>query len=196
MPVKYGGRGSHGPEMSDVPFAGNLATGSEGIRSLRDFIEQQLHSLDGDVLKERAMEIKGQLFVEALRIQIAVKGHGSAIPGVGKLTTGQRKPFVVERIVSDIAPIHSNGLPIKGIGEGLIGGSGVTLRTGSQEETTLKVVIQTALHAKASAKAGAIAVKTTGTTGVILEETFTADSHVTGKTKASKQTFYGRDPLL
>src|SRR5689334_15097516 len=74
--------------------------GAEGIRvgARSDFVEQHVEGLNSYVLYERSVSVEGGFDVKSFRIQVGISGDLSALPQVGELAAGGRKPIVSDRV--------------------------------------------------------------------------------------------------
>ena len=84
-------------------------------------------------------------------------------------------------------------MTIKKIGQGGVGGRGITQRAACQIEPADEIVAQLAFHAKTRTDATPVAIKKARCT---LEEVLTTEPHVAIEAEASKQTFESRNALL
>src|ERR1700674_4234976 len=177
--------------MSTTEQAQGLGTGAG------DFVVQQLHELQVDVLDDRhALEILRELCNKTLGADIRVEGYGGASPGESKFAAGQRQPFVSHWVVGDVAAIQPNRLSVEVVGQGLIGGRGIAERSRRETNTGGEVIGQLALESETNANANAVAVIAQCASAVLLEETLTAHPHIAGPAKTAEGLFEAGEALL
>src|SRR5689334_5162169 len=95
------------------------------------------------------------------------------------------------RIVRNVALIQPNGLALKEVGQGLVSRRWITKRSGSQRNTTDKVLIESTFNTKANPNSGAVAVR-----DCLLKEALSTDSDVSNKAETTNQSFQCRHALL
>src|SRR6202163_2838014 len=162
-----------------------------------DFVVQQLHELQVDVLDDRhALKILRELFHKTLGADIRVEGYGGASPSESKFAAGQRQPLVSHRVVGDVAAIQANRLSVEVVGQGLIGGRGIAARSRREANTGGEVVVQLALKSETNANANPIAIIAKCASAVLLEETLTAHPHIAVPAKAAERLFEAGEALL
>lgn len=98
-----------------------------------------------------------------------------------------------QRLVGDVAAVHTNCLSIKEVGKRLIGRIGVTQGTCSENEASIKVFRELAFEAEPNPQTGAVAVQTCGAT---LKDAVAPQPHIAGKPKPLRHSFQHRYPLL
>ena len=140
-----------------VQLARNLAAHGEGVVALGGFVVQQLDALDGKVLDDRALQIEGKFFGEALRIQVRIESHRGALPGKAKFAAGEADPLCGDGLIGHVGTVDADGLAGEEIGQGFVGAVGIAQGAGSQQEATGKVLVQFAFDAEAQPNTGAIA---------------------------------------
>src|ERR1700686_3812182 len=166
--------------MSTTEQSQGLGTGAG------DFVVQQLHELQVDVLDDRyALEILRELLHETLGADIRVEGHRGASPSESKFARGRREPLGSHRVVGDVAAIQPNRLSVEVVGQGLVGGRGIAKRSRRETNTGGEVIVQLALESETHANANPVAVITDCAAAVLLEETLTAHANVAVPAKAA-----------
>src|SRR6202795_3728416 len=159
--------------MSTTEQSQGLGTGAG------DFVVQQLHELQVDVLDDRyALEILRELLHKTLGADVRVEGHRGASPGESKFTGGRREPLGSHRVVGDIAAIQPNRLSVEVVGQGLVGGRGIPQRSRREPNTGGEVIVQLALEPETHANANPVAVIADCASAVLLEETLAAHPHI------------------
>src|ERR1700686_1987143 len=124
-----------------------------------DFVVQQLHELQVDVLDDRyALEILRELLHETLGADIRVEGHRGASPGESKFARSRREPLGSHRVVGDVAAIQPDRLSVEVVGEGVICGCGIAKRSRRETNTGGEVAVQLALESDTNADPNAVAV--------------------------------------
>src|SRR6202049_381319 len=169
--------------MSTTEQSQGLGTGAG------DFVVQQLHELQVDVLDDRHA-------LETLGADIRVEGYGGASPGESKFAAGQRQPFVSHWVVGEVAAIQPNRLSIEIVGQGLIGGRGIAERSRRETNTGGEVIVQLALESETNANANAVAVIAECASAVLLEETLAAHPYIAVPAKTAECLFEAREALL
>src|SRR6266550_2168662 len=162
-PVQNSKRRRQRPELQWLQTASDLTTHrkrimsvtahSEGLcTSASDFVVEQLHELQIDVLDDRhALEILRELLHETLGVDIRIEGHRGARPSECKFAGGRREPLGSHWVVSDVASIQSNRLSVEVVGQGLVGGRGIPQRARRQRNACDEVVVQFAFESETNA---------------------------------------------
>ena len=149
--------------------------------------------MNGDVLHEFRLQIERELFVEAFWIQVRIASDRTALPLIGELSRSQRNPLVHDRIVGDVTAIEADGLAVEVVGEGLIGGCGITQRTSGQINSAREIFVQLAFKSETHANPGAVAI---GESGNVLEQALAAQPNVAIEAKTAKNILQCTDALV
>src|SRR5690349_2800936 len=88
------------------------------------------------------------------------------------------------RVVGDESAIECDGFPVEGVGQGFVGGGGISERTCSQRNSTDEVFVQFAIEAEPDANASAVPVLGAG-----LRVILAAYPDVSRKPEATQQSF-------
>src|SRR5439155_25445131 len=145
-----------------------------------------------------------ELLREPFRVEVGIKGHIRSRKIVDEFAAGQPQPLQSLRVVNNESAIKADGFSLEEIGKRIVGAGwsghrfNCSRRTATagyeaagEVDPTGEILIRIAFHSQAQADARAIAVHST-----LLEETLTADSHISAPAEAAECRFQSAELFL